>query len=266
MRSDAHSALPCAVMRILLNFVIIRLMNNKWLPVITGLFVGVLLISNVASVKLVYVGPFNFDGGTLLFPLSYIFGDILTEVYGYRASRKVIWTGFVCAALMALTFWVVGKLPAPVEWTGEMQSSYQNILMGSIGRIVIASLIAYFAGEFSNSYILAKMKILSKGKYLWTRTIGSTLVGEGIDTALFCLIAFYGTWSNSTLVAVIVSNYVFKCLFEIVATPITYAVVIGLKRAEGVDVYDYHTNFNPFRVFESEKDDAEGSHTIPGTL
>jgi hypothetical protein len=226
-------------------------MRTKWLPVITGIFVGVLLISNIASVKLVLVGPFTFDGGTILFPLSYIFGDILTEVYGYRASRKVIWTGFVCAAIMSIVLWAVGRLAGPSDWTPERQASFETIL-APVSRIVIASLIAYFAGEFSNSYIMAKLKIITKGRFLWVRTIGSTLVGEGVDTMIFCMVAFYGIWPNDVIVTVIVSNYVFKTLFEIIATPITYAVVIGLKKAEGMDVYDYKTNFNPFLIAESE--------------
>ncbi len=227
-------------------------MRTGWLPVITGLFVAILLISNIASVKPVFVGPFTFDGGTILFPLSYIFGDILTEVYGYRAGRKVIWTGFICAALMALILWVVGRLPAPAtDWEPEAQAGFERVLM-PIGRIVIASLIAFFAGEFSNSYVLAKLKIFTKGRFLWIRTISSTLIGQGIDTVIFCLVAFLGVFTPETLVAVIVSNYIFKCGFEILATPATYAVVIGLKRAEGMDVYDYGTDFNPFKVFERE--------------
>jgi queuosine precursor transporter len=227
------------------------IMQNRWLPVITGLFVGVLLISNIASVKPVLLEPFTFDGGTILFPLSYIFGDILTEVYGYRASRKVIWTGFIAAILLPLMLWLVGRLPGPPEaWTSDNQIQYHNILL-STSRIVIASLIAYFAGEFSNSYILAKMKIMTKGKWLWTRTIGSTIVGEGIDTLIFVTIAFLGVWPASTLIAVIVSNYIFKTGFEIFATPVTYAVVIGLKKAEGMDVYDIGTNFNPFIIVDN---------------
>ena len=229
-----------------------RLMRTRWLAVITGLFVGILLISNIASVKPVNLWRFTFDGGTLLFPLSYIFGDVLTEVYGYRASRKVIWTGFVCAGLMALILYIIGRLPAPAsDWDAAAQAGYDRVLM-PVGRIVIASLIAFFAGEFSNSYVLAKMKILTKGRWLWTRTISSTLVGEGVDTLLFCLIAFYGYFSNPVLIAVIISNYIFKCSFEVIATPFTYAVVIALKRSEGMDVYDYRTDFNPFRVFETE--------------
>ncbi len=240
-------------------------MRTRWLAVITGLFVAVLLISNIASVKLVIFGPFTFDGGTLLFPLSYIFGDILTEVYGYRASRKVIWTGFVCALLMALVFWIVGRIPGPEEWTGEQQTAFQSVL-APVSRIVMASVIAYLAGEFSNSYILAKIKIAMKGRHLWVRTISSTLVGQFVDTAIFCLVAFYGVWPMEVLIVVIISNYVFKCGFEILATPITYAVVNGLKKSEGIDVYDTDTNFNPFRIFDSDPESDDDITSIPGTL
>jgi len=210
-----------------------------------ALFVAVLLISNVASSKIMDLGPFTFDGGTILFPLSYIFGDILTEVYGYRRSRRVIWTGFFCAGLMALVFYLVGELPPAAGWEG--QAAYETIL-GVTPRIVLGSLIAYFAGEFSNSYTLAKMKLLTRGRWLWTRTIGSTLVGEGVDTLLFVMIAFAGLLPPSLLISVIISNYVFKCGTEILATPITYQVVAFLKQAEQEDYYDYGTDFNPFRL------------------
>lgn len=217
----------------------------KYYDIILGLFVAVLLISNVASSKVLDLGPFTFDGGTILFPISYIFGDILTEVYGYRRSRRVIWTGFACAFLMSAVFYVVGKLPPAADWAN--QEAYNKIL-GLTPRIVLASLIAYFSGEFSNSYTLAKMKIMTSGKWLWTRTIGSTIVGEGVDTVLFVMIAFYGVFSNDLLIAVMISNYVFKVVFEVVLTPATYMTVAFLKRTEGVDTYDYKTNFNPFAV------------------
>ena len=215
----------------------------KYFDIILGLFVAVLLISNVASSKILDLGPFTFDGGTILFPLSYIFGDILTEVYGYRNSRRVIWTGFLASLLMSVIFIIVGKLPPAAGW--ENQESYDKIL-GLTPRIVAASLIAYFAGEFSNSYTLAKMKISTRGKWLWTRTIGSTVLGEGIDTMLFVTIAFYGVLSNELLISVIISNYVFKVAFEVMLTPLTYIVVRLLKSKENIDAYDYDTNFNPF--------------------
>lgn len=215
----------------------------KYLHIVTGLFVAVLLISNIASTKLLKFGPFTFDGGTLLFPLAYIFGDILTEVYGYKRSRKVIWTGFLSLALATLTFYVVGLLPAAAEWTS--QDAYMAIL-GFLPRIALASLIAYFAGEFSNSYILAKMKIWTKGKKLWARTIGSTLVGEFVDTAIFALVAFLWVFPTSVLIAIIISNYIFKVGVEVIFTPVTYKVVSFLKKHENEDYYDNKTNFNPF--------------------
>lgn len=216
----------------------------RYFDLIMALFVAVLLISNVASSKILDLGPFTFDGGTILFPISYIFGDILTEVYGYRRSRRVIWTGFGCSALAALTFMIVGALPPASGW--GHQEAFMAIL-GQTPRIVIASLVAYFAGEFSNSYVLAKMKILTKGRWLWTRTIGSTLVGEGVDTLLFVTIAFAGVLPPSLLFSVILSNYIFKSGVEALATPITYQIVRWLKRAEQEDYYDYGTDFNPFK-------------------
>jgi queuosine precursor transporter len=219
--------------------------SYQYLDLITALFVAVLLISNVASTKILALGPFTFDGGTLLFPLSYIFGDILTEVYGYRRSRRVIWTGFGCAALMALVLALVGALPPAGGWGN--QEAYQAIL-GTTPRIVLASLVAYFAGEFSNSYTLAKMKLITRGRWLWTRTIGSTLVGEGVDTMLFVTIAFAGSLPWPLFWSIVLSNYVFKCGVEAAMTPVTYQVTGFLKRAEHEDVYDTDTDFNPFNL------------------
>jgi len=219
--------------------------SYRYFDLVMALFVAVVLISNVASTKFVKLGPLSFDGGTILFPVSYIFGDILTEVYGYRRSRRVIWSGFFCAALMAGVFALVGVLPAAEGW--ENQAAYQAIL-GSTPRIVLGSLVAYFAGEFSNSLVLAKMKIWTQGRWLWTRTIGSTLVGEGVDSLLFVLIAFAGTIPWPLLWAVVVSNYLFKCGMEALMTPVTYWVTRFLKSAEQEDVYDVGTDFNPFRL------------------
>lgn len=224
--------------------------NYKYYDIILGLFVAVLLISNVASTKILKMGPFTFDGGTLLFPISYIFGDILTEVYGYRRSRRVIWTGFFSSLLMSAIFIAVGLLPPASDWGN--QEAYDKIL-GLTPRIVFASLLAYFAGEFSNSYTLAKMKIATGGKWLWTRTISSTLVGEGTDTIIFCMIAFWDVLPNSLLIAVIISNYIFKVGFEVAFTPITYLVVNFLKRNEGSDVFDRGTNFNPFAYHKANQ-------------
>lgn len=218
---------------------------TRYLEIITGIFVAVVIISNIASTKILLLGPFTFDGGTLLFPISYIFGDVLTEVYGYKASRRVIWTGFLSCLVLSGVLWIVGKLPPAADW--PHQEAYQNILMYT-PRIAIASLIAFAAGEFSNSYILAKMKIWTKGRFLWTRTIGSTLVGEGVDTALFCVIAFAGLFPGRLLAAIIISNYIFKVGVEVLATPATYRVVGFLKKREEIDVYDTETNFNPFSL------------------
>jgi len=210
-----------------------------------ALFTAVLLISNIASSKILRLSVFTFDGGTILFPLSYIFGDILTEVYGYGRSRKVIWTGFFCAGMMAGIFALVGALPPAEGWAH--QPAYQAIL-GTTPRIVLGSLLAYLCGEFTNSFILAKMKIFTKGRWLWSRTIGSTLAGEGVDSAIFIVAAFWGVLPNDLLFAVFVSNYIFKCGVEIIATPVTYRVVRFLKKAEQEDYYDYGTDFNPLKI------------------
>jgi queuosine precursor transporter len=219
--------------------------NLKYFDIIMAIFVAVLLISNIASTKILTLWKFTFDGGTLLFPLSYIFGDILTEVYGYKKSRRVIWVGFFCAGLMSLVLMVVTALPAASDW--PFQEAFKNIL-GLTPRIVLASLIAYFAGEFSNSYLLAKLKIKTKGKFLWFRTISSTLLGEGIDTVLFVFIAFWGILPMTLLIPILISNYIFKCGVEILFTPATYKAVKFLKEKEEEDYYDYDTNFNPFSI------------------
>ncbi len=216
----------------------------KHITVIAVIFVSVLLISNVVSAKIVEIWKFDFDAGTLLFPLSYIFGDIMTEVYGYRRTKRIIWMGFAVNVFMALIFIGVGHLPASELWNN--QSAYDAIL-GWTPRIVVASMIAYWFGEFSNSYVLAKMKVWMKGNVLWVRTIGSTLVGEGFDTVIFVCLAFYGLVPNEFLIVIIASNYVFKVGIEILFTPVTYKVVDFLKRSEGCDVYDRKTNFNPFK-------------------
>jgi queuosine precursor transporter len=218
----------------------------KYFDIIMALFVAVLLISNLASTKILSLGVFTFDGGTLLFPMSYIFGDILTEVYGYQRARKVIWTGFGAAILMSLVLWIVQILPPAADW--HNQEAYESLL-GFVPRIVLASLIAYFAGAFSNAFLLSKLKIRTKGKYLWIRTIGSTLLGEGIDTIIFCMVAFYGLFPNEVLVAIIVSNYLFKTGVEVIFTPATYAIVSFLKKQEQIDVYDRGISYNPFKYF-----------------
>lgn len=217
--------------------------SYQYLGAIGIFFVSVLLISNVASTKIVDFSWFTFDGGTLLFPLSYIFGDILTEVYGYKRTRGIIWLGFLSALVMSLVFMVVGALPPAPEWGN--QAAYDAIL-GLTPRLVLASLIAYLAGEFTNSFILAKMKIMTKGKWLWSRTIGSTVVGEFVDSTLFIVIAFVGVLPASLLVTLIISNYIFKTLVEILFTPVTYKVIAFLKKKEQEDYYDIDTKFSPF--------------------
>jgi uncharacterized integral membrane protein (TIGR00697 family) len=177
--------------------------------------------------------------------LSYIFGDILTEVYGYKQSRKVIWSGFLAIILMALTIMLVGALPAAPEW--EYQEAYM-VILGLTPRIVLASLVAYLVGEFSNSYLLAKIKIWTKGKFLWMRTLGSTVIGEALDTVLFVGIAFYGVLPMELLITLVISNYLFKLGLEVVLTPLTYWIIGKVKKAEQEDFYDYHTDFNPLKI------------------
>lgn len=221
------------------------LRGTRFLPVITGLFVGILILSNVLAAKMVRIGPFVFDGGTLLFPLSYIFGDVLTEVYGYRQSRKVIWTGLAMLLLMSLNIWIIGMLPADPSWT--FQADFNNILM-QMPRIACGSIVAYFLGEWSNSAVLSRMKVLMNGKMLWTRTIGSTLVGELLDSFVFVTIAFFGLYPVSVLAAMFISNYLFKTAIEVVFTPVTYGVVGFLKNRERTDVYDVGVRYNPLPV------------------
>lgn len=217
----------------------------RYFDILVALFVSVLLISNIASTKILSLWKFTFDGGTLLFPVSYIFGDILTEVYGFRRSRRVIWLGFFAALLMSLVLFIVQILPPAGDWNN--QQAYESVL-GFVPRIVIASLLAYFTGEFTNSVILSRLKIITKGRFLWTRTIGSTIIGEGIDTLVFCWIAFYGILPQSLFWSVLISNYIFKCAVEIGFTPLTYLIVGILKRKENVDVYDYGVSYNPFEM------------------
>lgn len=220
-------------------------MRYKLFPFVMVAFVVVLLVSNTVAVKVTQLGPFYFDGATVLFPLAYIFGDILTEVYGFKKSRFVIWSGFVACAFMAFAYWLIGVLPSAPDW--GKQEAY-NVILGQTPRIVLASLVAYFCGEFVNSFILAKMKILTDGRWLWTRTVSSTVVGQAVDTALFVVIAFTGLIPWVALLHMAVSNYVFKTCFEVAATPVTYAACGWFKRVEQEDYFDNETNFNPFAV------------------
>jgi len=216
-------------------------------------FVAVLLCSNligvhkVSSVNLPVIGEYIYGTGVLFFPLSYLFGDILTEVYGYARSRKVIWAGFAALIFASLMSYVVTSLPAASVMSAEQQTAV-NLIFGQTWRIVLASLLGFWAGEFVNSFVLAKMKILTAGKMLWTRTIGSTLAGEAVDSLIFYPIAFLGTWSNEQVISVMIGNYIIKVLWEVLATPFTYKIVGFLKRAEYEDFYDRETNFNPFTI------------------
>ncbi len=216
----------------------------RYLNLIDGLFVATLLISNTAAAKPWQVGQFVFPGGSILFPVSYIFGDVLTEVYGFARSRQIIWTGFVANAMMALVYWIVIALPPAQFWPN--QAAFAETL-GQVPRIVFASWIAYLLGEFVNSYVLARMKIWTGGRHLWTRIIGSTVVGQGVDTFAFVAIAFIGVWPFRYIVLTGVSLYAFKVLYEVVATPVTYAIVRFLKEKEGIDHFDVGTHFSPFQ-------------------
>lgn len=212
---------------------------------VTAFFVTFLITANIIIVKQISIGNLVLPAAIIIFPLSYIFGDILTEVYGYQQARRVIWLGFLCNLITVLAIWV-GKLlpPAPVF---EAQAAYERIL-GSAPRFLLASFIAYLAGEFVNSFVLAKMKIRTKGRWLWMRTIGSTLAGQGVDTLIVLTIAFWGKLPVPVLGSMILSHWLIKTAYETVATPFTYAAVGYLKRKEGIDTYDYDTNFNPLYI------------------
>jgi uncharacterized integral membrane protein (TIGR00697 family) len=210
--------------------------------VVVALFVTCLITANIIVVKQISIGGIILPAAIIIFPLSYIIGDILTEVYGYRQARRVIWLGFLCNLVVVLAIWVGGKLPpAPVF---EAQTAYERIL-GNTPRFLVASFLAYLVGEFANSFVLSRMKMLTKGRWLWTRTIGSTLVGQGVDTVVFLTIAFLGVLPIPVLSIMILSHWLFKSAYEVIATPLTYVVVGYLKRKEGVDVYDYGIDFNP---------------------
>lgn len=228
-------------------------MRFRYLDIITASFVAVLLISNIASTKILDLWRFTFDGGTILFPLAYIFGDILTEVYGFRRSRRVIWIGVVWAGIAAGVFAVVDSLPSADFY--EAGDSFSEIL-GQTPRIVAGSLAAIFVGELTNSALLARLKVATAGRMLWLRTIASTVVGQAVDTAVFLLIAFGGVFAAGELWDLFASNYVFKVGVEIAFTPITYLVVRWLKRSEGIDTYDTSLTLNPF---------ARGSRSVEVT-
>jgi len=232
--------------------------SYRFIDVITALFVTTLLLSNVASsAKIIDWGvslfglQLAFDAGTLLFPVSYILGDVLTEVYGYARARRVIWIGFGCAALMSALFWLIAHMPGEAQWQEYAGDAAYNAILGSVGNgaIIAASLLAYLLGEFSNSFVLAKMKVWMSGRKLWMRTIGSTLVGQALDTSAFILLATaLGVFPWSLALSLIVANYIFKVGIEAAFTPVTYAVVGFLKRNEKEDFYDKETNFSPFKI------------------
>ena len=216
----------------------------KYLDTLTLIFVVILLISNLVAQKICKIGPLTLSGAELLFPVTYIFGDIFTEVYGYAASRRAIWIGFFASALLSVMGAIIVALPPAPGWHNQVAFA---TVFGFIPRLVVASLVAYWAGEFTNSYTLAKMKLLTRGRWLWTRTVGSTITGQAVDTATVVLIAFWGKAPQMTLLALIVSAYLAKVIYEILATPLTYAVVGWLKKTEQSDVFDDHSSFNPFR-------------------
>jgi uncharacterized integral membrane protein (TIGR00697 family) len=210
---------------------------------IAALFITCLITANIMIVKQIALGGLVLPAAIIIFPLSYICGDVLTEVYGYRQARLVIWLGFICNLIAVFAFWIGEILPAAPVFDG--QDAYARIL-GSTPKFLIASFAAYLAGEFANSFIMAKLKIATKGKWLWLRTISSTLVGEGIDTFIVLTIAFAGVLPFPVLVIMMLSHWLLKSAYEAIATPLTYLVVNYLKRKEKIDVYDYKTNFNPF--------------------
>jgi len=223
--------------------------------IVAALFITCLITANIIAVKLIVLGvgpwklgslelPASLPAAIVIFPLSYIFGDILTEVYGYRQARRVIWLGFFCNLIAVAAFWVAGQIPA---LDADVQTAYDRIL-GYTPRILAASFAAYLVGEFANSFILAKMKVKTRGRFLWTRTIGSTVVGQGLDAAVFIAIAFGGTLPAAVIGSIIITHWLVKTLYEVVATPFTYAVVNYLKKKEGIDTYDYDTDFNPLLV------------------
>lgn len=218
----------------------------RYYDIVMAAFVAVLLLSNIiGAAKLASVGGYVFGAGILFFPISYVLGDVLTEVYGYARARRVIWVGFGALIFMAFMSWAVVAMPPAPDWPN--QPAYEAVF-GQVPRIVFASIVAFWAGEFVNSYVLARMKVLTAGRMLWTRTIGSTIVGQGVDSLIFYPVAFLGIWSTDQVLMVMLTNWGLKVLWEAALTPVTYAVVGTLKRREGFDLYDADTDFTPFRA------------------
>lgn len=218
---------------------------SHYLVAVTAIFTTCLIVANIIIAKIISIGGLILPAGIIIFPLNYIFGDILTEVYGYRQARRVIWLGFLCNLIAVTAFWVAGLLPPADFWEG--QPAYERIL-GNTPRFLVASFLAYLVGEFVNSFILARMKLLTRGRWLWSRTIGSTLIGQGVDTLVVLSISFWGTMPPAALGLMILTHWLVKTAYETVATPLTYVVVTFLKRKEGIDAYDTTTNFNPFLI------------------
>ena len=216
----------------------------RYFDYVMAAFVAILLLSNlIGAAKLANVGGYTFGAGILFFPLSYVIGDVLTEVYGYANARRCVWMGFGALIFMAFMSYVVVAMPAAEGWDG--QAAYESVF-GSTWRIVAASVLAFWAGEFVNSFVLSRMKIITKGKHLWARTIGSTVFGQGVDSLIFYPVAFLGIWTHEQVLTVMVTNWLLKVLWEAALTPVTYAVVGWFKQREGVDVYDTGIDFSPF--------------------
>lgn len=220
---------------------------SSWFILVVAIFITCLITANIIAVKLIGVFGLVLPAAIIIFPVSYIFGDVLTEVYGYSQARRVIWLGFLCNLIAVIAIWLGQMLPAVPFWSG--QGAYEQIL-GYAPRLLVASFLAYLVGEFANSFVLAKMKIATGGRWLWSRTIGSTLVGEGLDSGIFITLAFIGTIPADGLVTAIIAQWLLKSGYEVLATPLTYALVNFLKRREGLDTFDYRTRFNPLLVAE----------------
>ncbi len=220
--------------------------NFKYYDFAMAAFVAILICSNlIGAAKLATVFGVTFGAGLLFFPLSYVLGDIVTEVYGYKGARRIVWAGFGACVFMSIMSWVVVAMPPAAGWAG--QDAYQFVF-GQTPRIVAASILAFWAGEMTNAYVMAKMKLRSNGRHLWQRTIGSTVVGQAVDSAIFYPLAFLGVWETHQVLTVMVVNYVLKVAWEVLLTPVTYKVVAAIKKAEGVEVFDAQTNFTPFSV------------------
>jgi len=238
----------------------------RYYDLVMAAFVAILLLSNIIGAsKLAEVGPLTFGAGILFFPLGYVIGDVLTEVYGYARARRVIWTGFAALVFMAVMSWVVLAMPPAADWwcqgtetlavkgdaaasSGTLCQATYVSTFGNAWRLVVASIVAFWAGEFVNSFVLARMKVATEGKHLWMRTIGSTIVGQGIDSLIFYPVAFLGIWTTEQVLLVMVTNWGMKVAWEAVLTPVTYVVVGALKRREGVDIFDEDTDFSPFKA------------------